>query len=298
MKAAPLLRAWLHRLRTQGLRVHVRHRRLGWDEENRLRFESPDGERRIRARATVLALGGASWPQLGSDGRWQALLRDAGIADASLRPANCGFEVAWSAHLRERFSGAPIKPVALTYEDTRRQGESVLGEYGIEGSLVYAFSARLRDAIARAGSATFTLDLLPALDAARVRREVLRPRGTRSWSSHLKTRLGIDGAKAALLRELLPKEDFDDPARIAAALKALPLTVTAPRPIAEAIGSAGGVRLEGLDAQVMLRDRPGVFCCGEMLDWEAPTGGYLLQATMASGRVAGMGTARHLDGPS
>lgn len=294
MKAAPLLRAWLHRLRAQGLRVHVRHRWLGWDDGGRLRFESPTGEHCIRAPATVLALGGASWPHMGSDGRWQAWLREAGVEVAPLVPANCGFEVAWSAHLRERFAGAPIKPVALGFEGSTRQGEFVLSAYGVEGSLVYAFSARLRDAIAHAGSATFTLDLLPTVDAARVLREVARPRGARSWSSHLKGRLGIDGAKSALLHEVLPKAAWEDPARIAAALKALPITVTAPRPIEEAISSAGGVRLEGLDAHLMLRHRPGVFCCGEMLDWEAPTGGYLLQATMASGRVAGMGAAELL----
>ena len=297
MKAAPLLRAWLHRLRAQGLRIHVRHRWLGWDDAGRLRFECPDGERLVSARATVLALGGASWPHMGSDGRWQAWLRAAGVDVAPLVPANCGFEVAWSTHLHERFAGAPIKPVALGFEGETRQGEFVLSAYGVEGSLIYAFSARLRDRIAAAGSATFVLDLLPALDAERVRRELARPRGTRSWSSHLKGRLGIDGAKSALLHELLPRAAWSDPERIAAALKALPITVTAARPIEEAISSAGGVRLEGLDDDLMLRHRPGVFCCGEMLDWEAPTGGYLLQATMASGRVAGMGAARHLNGP-
>jgi uncharacterized flavoprotein (TIGR03862 family) len=294
MKAAPLLRAWLHRLRAEGLRIHVRHRWLGWDDAGRLRFECPDGERLVSARATVLALGGASWPHMGSDGRWQAWLREAGVDVAPLVPANCGFEVAWSTHLRERFAGAPIKPVALAFEGETRQGEFVLSDYGVEGSLIYAFSARLRDRIAAAGSATFVLDLLPALDAERVRRELARPRGTRSWSSHLKGRLGIDGAKSALLHELLPRAAWSDPERIAAALKALPITVTAARPIEEAISSAGGVRLEGLDDDLMLRHRPGVFCCGEMLDWEAPTGGYLLQATMASGRVAGLGAAEHL----
>jgi uncharacterized flavoprotein (TIGR03862 family) len=294
MKAAPLLRAWLHRLRELGLRVHVRHRWLGWDEQDRLRFESPQGELLVEARAAVLALGGASWPHMGSDGRWQAWLRESGVDVAPLVPANCGFEIAWSTHLRERFAGAPIKTVALTFENQTRQGEFVLSEYGVEGSLVYAFSAPLRDTIARTGSATFTLDLLPTVAAARVQRELARPHGSRSWSSHLKGRLGIDGAKSALLHELLLKDAWQDPASIAAALKTLPITVTAPRPIEEAISSAGGVRLEGLDAHLMLRHRPGVFCCGEMLDWEAPTGGYLLQATMASGRVAGLGAARQL----
>ena len=294
MKAAPLLRAWLHHLRTQGLRVHVRHRWQGWDEQQRLRFLHPLGERRVNARATVLALGGASWPHMGSDGRWQAWLRDAGVDVSPLVPANCGFEVPWSTHLRERFAGAPIKPVALSFEGQTRQGEFVLSHYGIEGSLIYAFSARLRDVIAAAGSATFTLDLLPGLDPDRVLRELMRPRGTRSWSSHLKSRLGIDGAKSALLHEVLPREAWSDGARLAHTLKALPITVTAARPIEEAISSAGGVRLECLDEHLMLRHMPGVFCAGEMLDWEAPTGGYLLQATMASGRVAGLGAAEWL----
>jgi uncharacterized flavoprotein (TIGR03862 family) len=306
MKAAPLLRAWLHRLRGQGVRFHMRHRWLGWDDAQRLRFAGPQGgvggqgeglgerERLVQARCTVLALGGASWPHLGSDGAWQALLRGAGADVAPLVPANCGFEVAWSAHLRERFAGAPIKPVVLRWGSFERQGEFVLSQYGVEGSLVYAASAALRDAIASQGSATFTLDLLPSHDAARVAREVAHPRGARSWSSHLKSRLGIDGVKAALLHEVLPRTAWSQASHIAAALKALPITVTAPRPIAEAISSAGGVRLESLDTQLMLACRPGVFCAGEMLDWEAPTGGYLLQACMASGRRAGQGAARWL----
>jgi uncharacterized flavoprotein (TIGR03862 family) len=294
MKAAPLLRAWLHRLRAQGLRQHARHRWLGWDERGRLRLAHGDGELRVQACATVLALGGGSWPQLGSDGAWQPWLRESGADVAPLVPANCGFAVAWSAHLRERFAGAPIKPVVLAFGGFERQGEFVLSDYGVEGSLIYAASAALREAVARDGQATFTLDLLPAHDAARVVREVAHPRGARSWSSHLKGRLGIDGAKAALLREVLPREEWNDAARIAATLKALPITVTAPRPLAEAISSAGGVRFESLDKQLMLKSRPGVFCAGEMLDWEAPTGGYLLQATMASGRVAGAGAARYI----
>jgi uncharacterized flavoprotein (TIGR03862 family) len=294
MKAAPLLRAWLHRLRGQGVRFHMRHRCLGWDASGGLRFAHAEGERVVHARATVLALGGGSWPQLGSTGAWQPWLREAGADVAPLVPANCGFECGWSAHVRERFAGAPVKPVVLRFNDFERQGEFVLSEYGVEGSLIYAASARLRDAIARDGHATFTLDLLPAHDAARVAREVAHPRGARSWSSHLKSRLGVDGVKSALLNEVLPREAWADPARVATTLKALPITVTAPRPIAEAISSAGGVRLESLSNHLMLRSRPGVFCAGEMLDWEAPTGGYLLQASMASGRVAGQGALQWL----
>ncbi len=296
LKAAPLLRAWLHRLRGRGVRFHMRHRWLGWTVEGALRFASPQGEVSVQPRAVVLALGGASWPQLGSDAAWVPWLREAGAEVAPLVPANCGFEVlpAWSDHLRERFAGAPIKPVVLRFDGFERQGEFVLSEYGVEGSLVYAASAAIRDTIAACGRATIALDLLPDLDAARVAREVAHPRGSRSLSSHLRSRLGLAGAKMALLHELLPRESLSDPQQLAAAIKALPLTLAAPRPIAEAISSAGGVKLESLDAQLMLRSRPGVFCAGEMLDWEAPTGGYLLQASMASGRIAGNGARRWL----
>jgi uncharacterized flavoprotein (TIGR03862 family) len=294
LKAAPLLRAWLHRLRECGVVFHMRHRWLGFgDDGATLRFAAPQGEASVQPRATVLALGGASWPQLGSNGAWVPWLRSAGAQVAPLLPANCGFEVAWSEHLRQRFAGAPIKPVVLRFGTAfERQGEFVLSAYGIEGSLVYAASALIRDAIARDGRATITLDLLPDHSADRVAREVAHPRGSRSLGSHLKSRLGLEGAKAALLHELLPREAIADNAPLAAALKALPLTLTAPRPIAEAISSAGGVALESLDQHLMLRSRPGVFCAGEMLDWEAPTGGYLLQASMASGRVAGQGVLR------
>jgi uncharacterized flavoprotein (TIGR03862 family) len=295
LKAAPLLRAWLHRLRERGVRFHMRHRWLGFEgDDGALRFATPQGEASVQPRATVLALGGASWPQLGSDGAWVPWLREAGAEVAPLAPGNCGFDVAWSDHLRQRFAGAPIKPVVLRFGDFVRQGEFVLSEYGIEGSLVYAASALIRNAIAAHGQASITLDLLPDFDAARVAREVAHPRGARSLGSHLKSRLGLGGAKVALLHELLPREVIADAAQLAAAIKALPLVLTAPRPIAEAISSAGGVRLESLDRHLMLRSRPGVFCAGEMLDWEAPTGGYLLQASMASGRVAGQGAAAYL----
>jgi uncharacterized flavoprotein (TIGR03862 family) len=297
LKAAPLLRAWLHRLRERGVRFHMRHRWLGFaGDDGALRFSTPQGEASVHPRATVLALGGASWPQLGSNGAWVPWLREAGAEVVPLSPANCGFEVAWSEHLRMRFAGAPIKPVVLRCEGFERQGEFVLSQYGIEGSLVYAASALIRDAIAARGPATITLDLLPDHDADRVQREVARPRGSRSLGSHLKSRLGLEGAKVALLHELLPRETIADNARLAAAIKALPITLTAPRPIAEAISTAGGVALESLDEQLMLRSRPGVFCAGEMLDWEAPTGGYLLQASMASGRVAGRGLLDWLGG--
>lgn len=306
LKAAPLLRAWLHRLRAQGVRFHMRHRWLGWAEApagaHALRFSTPAGERVAGARAVVLALGGASWPQLGSDGAWLPRLAERGVAVAPLQPSNCGFDVAaWSEHLKTRFAGAPLKNIALKCNapDGRpfaQRGEAVLTATGLEGQLVYAASALLRDTIAAQGQAVATLDLLADHSAEWVAAEVARPRGSRSISTHLKTRLKLDGAKAALLHELLPRETFADPAALAAAIKALPVTLVAARPVAEAISTAGGVLFDALDEQLMLPALPGLFCAGEMLDWEAPTGGYLLSACFASGRVAGEGALRQLKG--
>jgi len=307
MKAAPLLRAWLHRLRNAGVRVHTRHRWTGWDHSTgELVFDAPAGRIAHQADATVLALGGASWPRLGSDGAWLPLLAARGVFIAPLQPANCGFDVVptragaagWSEHLKQRHAGQPVKPVAARLptqppEDSQ-QGEFVLTDTGIEGSLVYAFSARLRDEIARQGQATWLIDLLPQHSAAQVLAETRHPRGHRSLSTHLKSRLGIAGLKMALLHELLTPQQLNDPEQLATALKALPLTLARPRPVAEAISTAGGVRLEALDAHGMLRELPSVFCAGEMLDWEAPTGGYLLTACFATGRVAGHGAARWL----
>jgi uncharacterized flavoprotein (TIGR03862 family) len=299
LKAAPLLRAWRHRLRTRGLRLHMRHRWTGFDTARvgtpELLMSGPSGDVRVRANAVVLALGGASWPRLGSDGRWQAALAAAGVDVAPLQPANCGFDTTpWSEHRRERFAGAPLKTIAMSWigsngELRRQRGECVVTATGLEGSLVYAASADLREAVARDGQATLWIDLLPDHDAARVAREVAHPRGSRSLGSHLKSRLGLAGVKAALLHECAPREALGDPAALARVLKALPVRVRRPRPIDEAISSAGGVRLEALDPQLMLRALPGVFCAGEMLDWEAPTGGDLLTACLASGRAAGRG---------
>lgn len=294
MKAAPLLRAWLKRLRDAGVRFHMRHRWLGWDEAGQLRFSTPEQELRIQADAVVLALGGGSWARLGSDGKWLPILEQQGIPSAPLQAANCGFEVAWSAHFRERYAGQPLKPVSATYLDQQgqlqqRQGEFVISETGVEGSLIYALSSALREQINATGSATLTLDLAPGKSAARVLEEVAHPRGSRSMASHLQSKVGIAGVKAGLLHEYLSKEDYIQPEKLAAAIKALPLRLLAARPIDEAISSAGGVLLEALDEQLMARSRPGVFCAGEMLDWEAPTGGYLLTACFASGRTAGQG---------
>ena len=303
LKAAPLLRGWLHRLRSQGVRFHMRHRWLGWaaDAGAALRFATPHGEQTFNAGAVVLALGGGSWSRLGSDGAWVPLLQERGIDVAPLQPSNCGFDVGWSDHFRQRFAGAPLKSVAIEWTDAqgrnmRQSGEFVVTEGGVEGSLVYAASAALRDRIGTEGSATFRLDLLPGRDADWVAQEVAHPRGPRSLSTHLKTRLNLAGVKAGLLWELLDKTAQADPARLAAAIKSLPITVRAVRPIDEAISSAGGVRFEALNDGLMLRALPGVFCTGEMLDWEAPTGGYLLTACLATGHAAGHGVRRWLGG--
>lgn len=301
MKAAPLLRAWLHRLREGGAAIHVRHRWLGWDEAGALRFATPEGEQRVEAAATVLALGGASWPQLGSDAAWTAWLAERGVALQPFEPSNCGFDVAWSSHFLERFTGEPLKNIGATCTGPdgriwQRQGEALVSAAGIEGGLIYALSAPLRDACREQGSATLLLDLLPGHDAARVAAEVAHPRGSRSLSSHLQSRLGLRGVKLGLLNECLDRETMLDPARLATAIKALPLRLERPRPIAEAISAAGGVRREAVDPNFMLRAMPGVFCAGEMLDWEAPTGGYLLTACFATGRAAGQGVADWLAG--
>lgn len=296
MKAAPLLRAWLRRLRANGVRVHVRHRWTGWTEAGDLRFETAGGTVTVHADATILALGGASWPKYGSDAAWVPVLKGRGISIAPLRPANCGFDVAWSDHVREQFAGCPVKSVAVIAKnsqggDMKQQGEFVITETGVEGGAIYSLSASIREEIAQTGGATIWLDLTPEWDESRLIRELSRFRGKRTIASHLQRRVHIDGVKSALLREVLTKEHFTDPVRLAAAIKRLPLRLVAPRPIEEAISTAGGVRFDDLDPHLMLRNLPGVFCAGEMLDWEAPTGGYLLTACFATGRVAGAGAA-------
>lgn len=296
MKAAPLLRAWLKRLRESGVQLHTRQRWLGWDEHGALRIAGPQGETQVEADATLLALGGGSWARLGSDGAWVPLLQNRGIAIAPLQPANCGFEVAgWSEHLREKFAGAPLKTVSLALPgEAPRKGEFVLTATGIEGSLVYALSAPIRNTINRDGAATVLLDLLPDRTLTQIASALARPRGSQSMAKHLHRQLKLDGAKAALLRELTDATTFQAPQALAAAIKALPIRLVRPRPLDEAISSAGGVPFEELDEGLMLRRLPGVFCAGEMLDWEAPTGGYLLTACFASGRAAAEGMLRWL----
>ena len=303
LKAAPLLRAWVRRLREAGVRFHVQHRWLGWDADGALRFATPHGVVAVRAEATVLALGGGSWPQLGSDGAWQDLLAEREVALAPLAPSNCGFDVAWSAHFAARHAGAPLKPVIALWHDAggaehALQGECVVTASGIEGSLVYALSAALRDAIARHGTTTLHLDLAPGRSPERLRHELATARGARSISEHLRRKAGIDGVKAALLHEALGHPLPADPGLLARTLKRLPLRLLRARPLAEAISSAGGVRADALDPGLMLKPParlgPGTFCAGEMLDWEAPTGGYLLTACLASGRRAGSSAAAWL----
>ena len=359
MKAAPLLRAWLHRLRHGGLagqagvKFHMRHRWVGWGDDNAdvkvgnnngngngngsgsgsdggngnasasgngkgmaLVFDTPHGRVQAWADAVVLALGGGSWSRLGSDGAWVPVLEARGVNVSPLLPSNCGFDVAggWSEHFATRFAGQPFKSVAIRFKSVgndsnqaganasvnvqgqsfTRKGEFVATATGVEGSLIYAASSLLRDEIAATGRATFHLDLRPDLSAEKVLEEVSHPRGSRSLSSHLKSRLGIEGIKAAILHELLTKAQMNDPAQLARAVKAVPVTLVAARPLDEAISSAGGVGFDGLDANLMLTKMRGVFCAGEMLDWEAPTGGYLLTACLASGNRAGAGAARFL----
>ena len=310
LKAAPLLRAWLHRLRHPltglGVQFHMRHRWLGWADTGQgsaedLRFETPQGVVHAGGDALVLALGGASWARLGSDGAWVPTLRARAVDVAPLRPSNCGFDVSggWSSHFRERFAGQPFKSVALVATDgdgqlLRRKGEFVATASGIEGSLVYAFSSLLRDKIEQSGRAELWLDLLPDVPPARVLAEVGHPRGSRSLSSHLKSRLGIDGIKAAMLYELLGAARMQDPVALSAGIKRLPLLLCATRPVDEAISTAGGVRFEALDEHLMVKGLPGLFCAGEMLDWEAPTGGYLLTACLATGQRAAQGVLAFL----
>lgn len=297
-KAAPLLRGWVRRLREDGVRFHVQHRWRGWSGDGALLFSTADGEREIRPAATILALGGGSWPKLGSDGAWQPWLAERGVDIAPLVPANCGFDIGWSAHFSERHAGTPLKPVVAHWHDGdvehALQGECVVTATGIEGSLVYALSACLREAIDRNGQATLTLDLAPGRELSRLHSDLAKPRNGRSMSDHLRRQAGLNGVKTALVYEALGKDGLGDSDRLARTIKRLPLTLLRPRPIEEVISSAGGVRLEALNAELMLAALPGVFCAGEMLDWEAPTGGYLLNASFASGRRAGLGAVHWL----
>jgi uncharacterized flavoprotein (TIGR03862 family) len=292
-KAAPLLRSWLRRLRAAGVHFHVRHRWTGWDAQGGLTFQTPGGASVFSAEATVLALGGASWPRLGSDAAWVELLQQRSVTIVPLAPANCGFDVGWSAHFRDRFAGQPVKPVVLTVGEERLRGEFVITAQGVEGSAIYALSARLRDD----RSLRLVLDLLPDHAPERVAKALSRPRGSRSLAEQLRRTVGITGVKAGLMRELCSPEVLVDPAALARALKALPLPLNGPRPIDEAISTAGGIAWEGLADGLMLKALPGTFAAGEMLDWEVTTGGYLLTACLALGKRAGAGVADWLGLP-
>ena len=306
MKAAPLLRRWLQRLRSQGVRIHSRHRWLGWDASGALRMQTSAGEILIHPDAVVLALGGASWPRLGSDGAWVEWLQEKKVVIAPLQAANCGFHVAsarnpegWSAFFADRFAGSALKNIQAKCLSGKkpiiRQGECVITANGIEGGVIYALSAVLRDAITQNGTATLVLDLLPDKSEAQIVTALVKPRGKQSLSSHWRKTIGIEGIKAALLRENLSDEQLHDPVKLAACIKAFSVTLTAPRPIAEAISTAGGVARKSVNEDLMLIKIPGVFCAGEMLDWDAPTGGYLLTACFASGVVAAAGVLNWLN---
>ncbi|PID85031.1 MAG: aminoacetone oxidase family FAD-binding enzyme [Chloroflexi bacterium] len=318
MKASPLLRAWLTRLQDAGVTFHLRHRWQGWHADGSLRFTTPEGESQVSAKAVVLAVGGGSWSRLGSDGAWVPWLTARGVTVAALRPANCGFDVAWSKHFRERFAGQPLKTVTLSFTDSlgnsfKQQGECLITETGVEGSLIYAVSALVRDELeakrrqqqtqptsscdtrsaaeqqhsSASKTAVIYLDLAPHRPQAWLQQRLAKPRGSRSQASHIQSQTRLKGVKTGLLREFVRQEDFANPARLAAAIKALPIPLIAPRPLDEAISSAGGVTFNSLNEHLMLQAIPGTFCAGEMLDWEAPTGGYLLTACFASGFVAG-----------
>ena len=299
MKASPLLRAWLRRLDMQGVTISTRHRWVGFENDAFL-MEAPDGRFPLRADAVLLALGGASWPKLGSDGGWIPRLADRGVEIAPLRPANCGFDVAWSAVMRQGFAGAPVKSVTATSPAGTMPGEFVITAHGIEGSLVYAHAAALRDELEKNGHAEFVVDLAPGRQIERLARDLSRQDRKASFSNRLRKGAGIEGVKLALVREFTAPGDLSDPQQLARAIKALPIRMAGPRPIAEAISSGGGVTFAGVDAAYMLREMPGTFVAGEMLDWEAPTGGYLLTACFATGRAAArgiLGWLEHGTGP-
>lgn len=310
MKASPILRAWLKRLEEAGVVFHTGYRWVGFEinREDRkgregnlkssrtLRFESTTGIETIQADAALLALGGGSWPKLGSTGGWVAALESLGVPVVPLRPANCGFDVDWTQHFKDKFNGAALKSVTLAFGETCKQGEFIVTKDGLEGSLVYALSAPIRDEIERNGQAVVRLDLAPDWTMEKLIKRLNIPRGSRSMGSHLEKTVGIKGVKAGLLWEFVAREDFQSPEKLAAAIKSLPVPLLRPRPLAEAISSAGGIRFEALDARLMLKNLPGVFCAGEMLDWEAPTGGYLLTGCMSTAKWAAQGIVEYLRG--
>jgi uncharacterized flavoprotein (TIGR03862 family) len=297
-KASPLLRAWLRRLDGAGVQFALRHRWTGWDDNGRLLFLTPDGPRAIEAHATVLALGGASWPGLGSDGAWAETLAVKGVSVSPLRPANCGFNVSWSDVFRERFEGQPLKSVALTFGSTSVRGEAVVTRSGIEGSAIYALSAELREAIIKSGEAILHVALRPDLDPKELIARLSARRGKQSFSNFLRKAAQLTPVAIGLLQEAAIASGVQlsalSPENLTALISAVPIKLNGVAPIARAISTAGGIAFDELDADFMIRRLPGVFAAGEMLDWEAPTGGYLLQASFATGAAAGRGALRWL----
>jgi uncharacterized flavoprotein (TIGR03862 family) len=294
-KASPLLRAWQARLVDLGVAFALRHRWVGWDKGGTLQFLGPDGAAVSHpSDATVLALGGASWPRLGSDGTWVGMVAARGVAVCRLRPANCGLAVGWSDHFRERFAGTPLKRIALSFAGTSVRGEAMVTATGLEGGAIYALSASVRDAIERTGAAVLTLDLRPDLSADALARRLSASRGRQSLSNFLRKAAGLAPVGIALLRETAESSLPTEPAALAARIKAVPIRTTAVQPLERSISTAGGIALEEIDENFMLRRLPGVFAAGEMLDWDAPTGGYLLQAAFATGAAAGRGVLRWL----
>lgn len=294
MKASPILRVWLKRLVEMGVTIHAGYRWQGFEPghpplRHNLRFETPSGPELICVDAVILALGGGSWPRLGSTGFWIPLLEAFGVTVAPLRPANCGFDVAWSEHFKTRFDGMPLKSITLTFNGICKQGEFIITRDGVEGSLIYALSAHIRDEIEASGAATIHLDLAPDWSLEKITNRLSHPRGSRSISSHIEKSIGLKGVKTGLLWEFVPREIFNQPEKLALVIKSLPIRLLRPRPISEAISSAGGIRFDALDSNLMLNALPGVFCAGEMIDWEAPTGGYLLTGCMSTARWAAHG---------
>ncbi|HSM23541.1 MAG TPA: TIGR03862 family flavoprotein [Anaerolineaceae bacterium] len=299
MNAIQLRIDWIERLIKQGVQFHLNHRWIGWNLPNELLFQSPKGTTTIKPDAMILALGGASWPKTGSDGKWSQIMLEKGILLSPFQPSNCGFDVQWTDHFRDRYQGTPIKTVTLKFTPTNGKpsehpGEFIITKYGVEGSLIYFFSPAIRDEIINFGKATIFLDLAPDWNLDKLRVRLSRPRGSRSISSHLQKSVGLHGVKASLLWEFLPQDIRNNSDELAKSIKALPVPLLAPRPIEEAISTAGGVSFENLNLELMLRDYPGVFCAGEMLDWEAPTGGYLLTACFSTGVAAAQGVMNWL----
>ena len=299
-KASPLLRAWLRRLGSMDVQLALRHRWIGWDEQGRLLFETPDGQRSVEARATILALGGASWPKLGSDGSWVEILATKGIAISPLRPANCGFAVVWSDVFRDRFEGQPLKGVALSFGSHSVRGEAVITRSGIEGGAIYGLSADLREAVLRDGKAILLVALRPDLDRDGLMARLSMPKGKQSFSNFLRKALNLSPIAIGLLQEAARASKMSlsslSAADLANWINAVPIKLNDVAPIARAISSAGGISFSEIDADYMIRRLPGVFAAGEMLDWEAPTGGYLLQASFSTGAAAGRGALRWLEG--